>query len=288
MKLGVINEMTKHFAYTIGTSLLALALLSACSSNQAQVTSGTEGADAGAVEAGQVAENGAGSSTDSSAGQQQGPGDGMMNEGQMKLMSTFRSLMMLDEQEGMGITKEQAVAILPIVQAAVTANELSDDGAANIAAELTEDQQAYMAKLAEQIPGGGRREGDQPGGGQPDGDQQGSGQSGSQGQQGVQIQPGDLSGEQGGQAPDGAGTPPEGAGSNAPDGQAPPAGGGNQGERPEDVTSGGASGEGVNGVPANGEGGPGGGAVSGPGGNIGNIGQQLIDLLQAKINGTES
>lgn len=147
-----------------------------------------------------------------------------MDEGQMKLMSTFRSLIMLDEQQGLGITKEQAEVILPIVQATVTANELTDNNAASITAELTEDQQAYITKMAEQMPGGGNPA------------------------------------EQGGPRADGAVAPPEGDGGNSPEGQAPPAG--NKGN-PDDGQARPQSGE-------------------------GNMEQQLIELLQAKINGTES
>ncbi|MNC33911.1 hypothetical protein D3C75_823220 [compost metagenome] len=154
----------------------------------------------------------------------------------MKLISTFRSLIMLDEQDGLGVTKAQAEVILPIVQAAVTANELTDDNAASITAELTEDQQAYMTKMVEQMPSGG---------------------------------PGEQGG-QGGPGADGAGSPPEGSGGNPPEGQAPPVGEDGQRERPDSA-------------PADAEGGP----TGGPGGG-GNMGQQLIELLQGKINGTES
>ncbi|MNW44411.1 hypothetical protein D3C74_216450 [compost metagenome] len=209
---------TRHLTQSIGVSLLALILLSACSSNQPQVASGTESVDSGTV-----AENNSSEDSTNSSVEQQGPG-GMMNEGQMKLMSTFRSLIMLDEQQGLGITKEQAEVILPIVQATVTANELTDDNAASITAELTEDQQAYITKMAEEMPGGGNP------------------------------------GEQGGPGTDSAVAPPEGDGGNPPEGQAPPAG--NKGN------------------PADGQ--------ARPQGGEGNMEQQLIELLQAKINGTES
>ncbi|MNI29103.1 hypothetical protein D3C73_829080 [compost metagenome] len=129
--------MTRHFTQSIGVSLLALVLLSACSSNQAGVVSGTESTDSGTV----AESNSFSTSKDTSTEPQQGPG-GMIDEGQMKLMSTFRSLIMLDQQEGLGITKAQAEVILPIIQAAVTANELTENSAASITAELTENQQA--------------------------------------------------------------------------------------------------------------------------------------------------
>ncbi|MNN38701.1 hypothetical protein D3C81_1527090 [compost metagenome] len=221
--------MTRHFTQSIGINLLALVLLSACSSNQAQVVSGTKSSGSGTV----AESNTSNTSTDTPTEQQQAPG-GMMDEGQMKLLSTFRSLTMLDEQDGLGITKAQAEVILPIVKAAVTANELTEDSAASITAELTEDQQAYLTKMAEQMPSGGRP------------------------------------GEQAGSGADGAGAPPEGGGGNPPEGQAPPVGDDGQGERPE-------------GAPVDGEGAP----AGGPGGG-GNMGQQLIELLQGKINGTES
>ncbi|MNI29102.1 hypothetical protein D3C73_829070 [compost metagenome] len=60
----------------------------------------------------------------------------------------------------------------------------------------------------------------------------------------------------------GAGAPPEGKGGNPPEGQAPPVGEDSEGDRPE-------------------------GAPTGGSGGRANMEQQLIELLQAKINGTE-
>lgn len=240
-----MNNITQ----SIGISLLALILLSACSSNQEAVS------NTGHVETGVVTENNGSSSSSESNSQQKGP-EGMMDEGQMSLMSTFRSLMMLDEQEGLEITKAQAELMLPMVQAAITADTLSDEDATNLKAQLTDEQQAYITSIAEQMPQGGM-----PG-------TNGPGQGQGQGQ---------------GQGPANGGMPPEGdegpAIASPPDGQAPQPPSqrtDEQGERPQGDPDMDTDMDNMN--MNNGQG-------RGPAGA--NMGQQLIELLQSKIGGAE-
>lgn len=192
-----------NFMKTIGVSMLALLLLSAC--NSAQSEEAAENSSNNTVVA---------ADTNASTEEQGSPGE-QMDEGQMEMMSTFRSLIMMDEQDGLAITEAQAESMLPIVQEAVDQNELTDEQKTSLTAELTEDQQAYLTESAEQMPTGPR------------------GNDGEAGAPGNGEQPsGDAPAAGDGTPPaDGAGTPP------ADGSQQPPAeqgqDGTSTGERPE-------------------------------------------------------
>ncbi|RRJ62253.1 hypothetical protein EHV15_04280 [Paenibacillus oralis] len=243
--------------------MLALLLLSACNSTQGQ-SSGEAGAgNSGAAATAEADTSGNSSSDTSAAGQQAGPGGGQMDEGQMKMMRTFRSLIRMDEQEGLEITKAQAESMLPIVQEAVTASELTDDNEAGITALLTEQQQAYLTESASQMGGRGAR-GQAPSGDAGQG-APGAGQTGASDQAAAGTE--GAAGSEAGTPPENGGqptTPPQG------DGQAP-AGDGQDAAEPA----------GRSGGMGQGDTGPG-----GPGG-IADAGEQLIELLQSKTTAAE-
>ncbi|MEF2968110.1 hypothetical protein V3851_19965 [Paenibacillus sp. M1] len=216
-----------HFTKLASVSIIALLLLSACGSNEAAVSSNAGNGGQAAADAGTDTSTNTETSQASADDAAQGPGQGM-DEGQMKMMRTFSSLLRMDEQEGLGITKVQAESMLPIVQEAVTANELTEESDASLTALLTEEQQAFLTEAAEQMPGG--QGGDRPNRGE---------------------------GGPGGAPEGGEGQAPEG-------GEVQPPDAAEAGERPE-------------GAPE----------AGGPGGGFANMGDRLIELLQAKIDGTE-
>ncbi|SFM01269.1 hypothetical protein SAMN03159341_1141 [Paenibacillus sp. 1_12] len=164
---------------------------------------------------------------------------------QRTMMMTFQSLIMMDKSSGLEITKDQAVKMLPVVQEAVTKSELSTDAQTNLLASLTADQKKFI----EEAEAKNKQRASGQGGQRPQGDQTGNKADGS---------------KSGGQ-----GTPSGGQ----PEGQAGQGGG--QRQQGDGANKGGTK-------PTNGQSGQGGQRPQGGQGQGGNIGQQLVELLQAK------
>ncbi|WNR44016.1 hypothetical protein [Paenibacillus roseipurpureus] len=184
----------------------------------------------------------------------QGQNRPAMDPAQMKLFSTFQTLMMLDRADGLTITKEQAQAMLPIAQDVVTKKELSDENKTKLLATLTDAQKTFITDAETRMsnrgnggPGGNGSGG--PNGQGRNGEGQGRGNGGGAAGQGQ--------GQGQGQAPGASASP------NANAGNAQQGGGNRQ-------NGGGNGGGGFNGNrPA--------------GGQMGNIAEAFVELLQTKL-----
>lgn len=221
-----------------------------------------------------------GAGTEAAAGQQQtqtAPGvdnkKPAMNEKEMQMAMTFQNLIRMDKTEGLALTKEQAQTMLPIVQESVTNKELTEASQTKLTAALNADQKKFIDEAATRMSG-------RQGGGQG---RTGGGQMTDEQRQ-QRMQEGGRNGQPGQGAPRGNGGPAGGNASGGSAGTGGPAGGTASGDSAG--SSGQAGGSAGNGGPgggmagANGQGGmPGGGRGFGGA----NSGQQLIELLQAKL-----
>ncbi|WP_426446421.1 hypothetical protein ACP26L_22145 [Paenibacillus sp. S-38] len=135
------------------SSLVLLAVLAAGCGTKPEAAQ--ESAAQGAPAAAAAGEQAAGTSADSQSGTKPA-----MNDKSFSMMSTFRSLIMLDKQEGLAITKEQAQQMLPVVQSAVTASELTEENKTKLTGMLTDEQKKFVQQAASQRPGGGNRPAD--------------------------------------------------------------------------------------------------------------------------------
>ncbi|WP_051621230.1 hypothetical protein [Paenibacillus sp. UNC451MF] len=75
-----------------------------------------------------------------------------MSQGQRQMMMTFQELIRMDKQEGLGITKEQAAQMLPVVQDSVTKDELTTDNQTKLVEKLTAEQKKFIDDAASRTP----------------------------------------------------------------------------------------------------------------------------------------
>ncbi|WP_143768151.1 hypothetical protein [Paenibacillus mucilaginosus] len=130
------------------SSIVLLAVLAAgCGTKpQAAQETAAQGAAAAASGTGQTSE---------AAAQTQTGTKPAMNDKTFSMNSTFRSLITLDKQEGLALTKEQAQQMLPLVQSAITASELTEENKTKLTGMLTDEQKQFVEQAAAQRPGGG-------------------------------------------------------------------------------------------------------------------------------------
>ncbi|MNH95103.1 hypothetical protein D3C73_477370 [compost metagenome] len=234
-----------------GILVLIPLLLSACGTqtstpNASEVTSTTLGA-----------QQSQGASQGSSQASDQRQGRGAMNPQNMQTMRTFSQLVMLDQQEGLSLTKAQATAMLPIVEASVSSNELTADNQTKLLEILTADQKKFIEASAAQMQqrpnGTGMNNGDQ-------------------GQPGTGTKP-NTAGQPTGSEPNNQAGQPNASAQPNPNNSGKPTssdkGQGNNSDRSNNQT------------PPNNQGGN--GPQGGRGGGINNSGQTLLELLQAKV-----
>lgn len=222
----------------LGSCALIAVLLSGCGTNsQGQTnTAAASPAPAASAEQGQQNQN----------NQQQGKAPMQMNEQERQLMMTFQTLLRMDKTEGLSITKEQAQAMLPVVQDSISKKELSTDAKGKLLEKLTADQKKFVDNAAANMQN--RQDRNQMG--KTDGSSDKSGTPSGKGDQAGQAPKGD----QAGQAAKG-----DQAGQGNKSGQT------NQGSKGENKGQGGGQ--------------------ERPGRNGGggmNAGQQLVELLQSK------
>jgi hypothetical protein len=241
-----------NYRKMLGAGIAISIVLSGCGSKPAAATeqpAQTQGAQAQPNANGQAAGNGQ-SSANGQNGSMRQQGQPGMNEQELKMANVYRSLIMMDKAEGLAIMKDQATAMLPIVQESIAKTELSDDNKAKLLEKLTAEQKKYIDESADRMPGEGF-----PGGGM-------NGQNGTGGRGGAAA----GGNGQGGGAP-GAGNAQGGAAQGGPA----------QGEGQTQGNGGPRNGNGQGGLPqGNGQGN--GGPVRG----MNNVGQQLVELLQSK------
>jgi len=282
----------KKAAYWAGAGLMAAFLLAGCDSDQQ--------AASGAAQGQATASPGASASPGPQATQQQ-PKNNERNvemSGQMQMMLTFSSLLQMDRTEGLAITKEQAQKLIPIVQDGIAKNELSSENLTALSSALSADQVKYLDDNAANMQqrfngaGGARRPDGQGGQGQGQQGQGGQGQGqGGQGQgqgQGGQGQSAPSAGPNGGGQAGAGGNGGQGggggqSGQGGPRGQGGQFQGGQAGQSQGQDGQGGGSGQSGQGGPRGQGGGQfQGGANGGFPGRGGNIGEQLLQLLQSK------
>jgi hypothetical protein len=98
--------------------------------------------------------------TKASQDQQQASPRASTKPEQRQLMTTLRSLITMDKKDGLTITKEQAVQMLPIVQESITNNELTSDNQSKLVEKLTADQKKFLddeaATMQKRMANGGK------------------------------------------------------------------------------------------------------------------------------------
>ncbi|WP_079913827.1 hypothetical protein [Paenibacillus sp. 32352] len=75
-----------------------------------------------------------------------------MNQSQRQMMMTFSSLVQMDKQEGLAITKDQAAQMLPVVQESITKGEMSTDNQNKLLEKLTAEQKKFIDDAAARTP----------------------------------------------------------------------------------------------------------------------------------------
>ncbi|WP_282939439.1 hypothetical protein [Paenibacillus sp. RC67] len=75
-----------------------------------------------------------------------------MSQGQRQMMMTFQTLIQMDKQEGLSITKDQAAQMLPVVQDSVTKGELVTDNQTKLVEKLTTEQKKFIDDAAARMP----------------------------------------------------------------------------------------------------------------------------------------
>ncbi|WP_171650248.1 hypothetical protein [Paenibacillus foliorum] len=177
-----------------------------------------------------------------------------MNENEMRLRTISQSLITIDKTEGLAFTKQQAEQLLPLAEAAVTKKELTVEQQETMLKVLTAEQTKLYQSRADQMK---QRMGGSGGS---------AGADGSSGKGAMTQEQRDALKEQ---------RQAQGGGQNATDGKD----GGRMQKQGNEGAAAGAGGQGAGG--ATGQGGAG---MGGPGGGGGaNAGQQLVDLLKAKV-----
>lgn len=245
-----MNIKTKH---VIAVCVLSSMLAAGCSSQKTETaTGGTAASASPQTQAQQAGQN------------QQGQGhqgDAQGNAGFSAAM-TFQALIQMDKTDGLSITKDQATAMLPVVQAAISSGSLTTDADTKLKEKLTDAQKKFLTEQANAMP----QRGDGGSGGAKAPDQNGKAANGSASGANAAPAGSPPAGQQGKQGgPGGGGQGPQG-GAAANGSQAQQAG-----------TSGSNASQGQQGQ--QGQGSPGGGRGQM---NLQTVGQQLVELLQAK------
>jgi hypothetical protein len=208
--------------------------------------SGCGAHDAANGSANAASTNTAADQTQQHSDQQQTPGQQRpaMTQQERQMLFMFQALISMDKSDGLSITKDEAQQMLPIVQDAVSKGELTSDQQSKLEAILTADQKKFLDDAAARMQNRMNNRGSN-----------GNGAAGNNGS---------GSGNGNGNGSGNAGKPPSDQQNSATQGQAPHSG--QNGQRP-------------NGAQGNHQ-----GQRRGGNGNGGfqNIGQQLVDLLQAK------
>ncbi|TBL79994.1 hypothetical protein [Paenibacillus thalictri] len=159
----------------MGAAAIALLLLSGCGEKQAAPSSANASAGSSQGQA-QTQQN---EGQKGSAAAEQGKGERpVMNEKERQQFMTFQSLLMMDKQQNLAITKEEATSMLPIVQDSIAKKELSDDQSAKLTGLLNADQKKFLDDNASRMQnrgrgGSGAGEGGSNGNGKPPAGQQG-------------------------------------------------------------------------------------------------------------------
>lgn len=183
----------------------------------------------------------------------------VMTEQERQMMMTFQTLVRMDKTDGLAITKEQAQAMLPVVQDGIAKKELSTDAHAKLTEKLTAEQKKFVDDAAARM-------------------QQRANNAGGSGS-GIMNPPAAAGDAQ--KPADGAGKPQADAGGKGGSGSDGSSGGqGGKGGPGDNGGQGGNGGPGGN-MGQGDKGGQGHGGNGGPGG-MQNAGQQLADLLQSK------
>jgi polyhydroxyalkanoate synthesis regulator phasin len=195
-----------------------------------------------------------------------------MNPQMMQMMGTFQSLLSLDKQDGLSITKDEAAKLLPVVQDIVSAGQMSDDQSRKLRDPLTDDQRKYLDSFADKM----KQRMENRGG---SGGKQANGNGAQKQANSSAVNSGNGTGGNGGISTNGGGSGGNDAGGSGGTGANNGiAGNGGTGANKGAAGSGngamGGSGSHGQSRAKNGSGGQGAGNR--------NIGQQLIDLLQSK------
>lgn len=85
-----------------------------------------------------------------------------MNEQTMLMNSTFLGLTMMDSQEGLAITQEQAEYMLPIVEVLIEAGEITEENKTTLLAKLTAEQLEFLNTNESKLNSGNREGGTPP------------------------------------------------------------------------------------------------------------------------------
>ncbi|CAG7635818.1 hypothetical protein ACFQI7_06825 [Paenibacillus allorhizosphaerae] len=124
----------------LGVGALIAVLLSGCGTNS-QGQPGTASANAASPAAANTQGQTQSNATEGKAPMQ-------MNEQERQMMMTFQTLVRMDKANGLAITKEQAQAMLPVVQDSITKKELSSDAKTKLLEKLTADQKKFVDDAA--------------------------------------------------------------------------------------------------------------------------------------------
>ncbi|MBE1445696.1 hypothetical protein [Paenibacillus sp. OAS669] len=135
------------YKHVLGTCALLAVILSGCgtaSNGQANNTANAAGSSTNPAQQEQKQD-----ANQASQDKQQRPA---MNQSQRQMMMTFSSLVQMDKQEGLAITKDQAAQMLPVVQDSITKGELSTDNQTKLLEKLTAEQKKFIDDAAARMP----------------------------------------------------------------------------------------------------------------------------------------
>lgn len=224
---GLAKDAKKKRKQIIGSLLLITALLSGCSTAQTANSGSAQEADGNQTQAQSTQAPSSTQTPDQTAqnqasqGQTQNAAKSGANQKDFQMMRMFRSLIMMDKADGLTITKDQAVQMIPVVQESITSGELTSDNKTKLLSGLTDAQKKYLDDAAAKEP---MRQDGKGGGGGNDG----KGGSGSR----PSSAP-DAAGSAAGSppvsppaAPSGDQKPMDGGGAQMPQGQGGPGGAG--------------------------------------------------------------
>jgi len=125
----------------LGVCALTAVLLSGCAAGS-QGQTGTASANAAPPEAASTQQ---GQETKQAP---EGKAPMQMNEQERQMVMTFQTLLRMDKADGLALTKEQAQAMLPVVQDSITKKELTADAKAKLLEKLTANQKKYIDDAA--------------------------------------------------------------------------------------------------------------------------------------------
>jgi hypothetical protein len=100
-----------------------------------------------------------------------------MNPNMRQMFVAFQSLLQMDKADGLGITKEQATPMIPIVKDSIAANALSADALTKLEANLTTEQKKFLTDNAARTQQRTGNRNNQAGGVSPNGQDNSGGQA---------------------------------------------------------------------------------------------------------------